>query len=114
MTSERSIRCLSWFAIRSVVGFLLLNEKLQRSPRYIPSDVALSASRFDVCHLHERVDVNNFKYTFLLGNAHAGASLRDGPTVFGNHLVLLSPALTCAACHQAGYYISHSYAPRLQ
>jgi hypothetical protein len=45
-----------------------------------------------------------------LGNAHPGASLRDGPTVFGNHLVLLSSALTCATCHWAGCYLSHSYA----
>ena len=35
-----------------------LIEKLQRSPRYIPDDVAFSVSRFDVCRLHERADAN--------------------------------------------------------
>src|SRR6267143_3056320 len=59
--------------------------KLQRCPRYIPHDVAQSIRRLEVCRLHERVDVNDFKHTFLMGRANAVASFRDGPSVFGNH-----------------------------
>src|SRR6266478_3947733 len=59
--------------------------KLQRCPRYIPHDVAQSIRRLEVCRLHERVDVNDFKHTFLMGRANAVASFRDCPSVFGNH-----------------------------
>src|SRR5882762_1377050 len=59
--------------------------KLQRCPRYIPHDVAQSIRRLEVCRLHERVDVNDFKHTLLMGRANAVASFRDGPSVFGNH-----------------------------
>src|SRR6266566_4272601 len=69
--------------------------KLQRCPRYIPHDVAQSIRRLEVCRLHERVDVNDFKHTFLMGRANAVASFRDGPSVFGNHLILLSTSLSC-------------------
>src|SRR6267142_6772895 len=83
--------------------------KLQRCPRYIPHDVAQSIRRLDVCRLHERVDVNDFKHTFLMGRANAVASFRDGPSVFGNHLILLSTSLSCAVSHCSDCYIRHSY-----
>src|SRR5467141_3261741 len=69
--------------------------KLQRCPRYIPHDVAQSIRRLEVCRLHERVDVNDFKHTLLMGRANAVASFRDCPSVFGNHLILLSTSLSC-------------------
>src|SRR5882762_5267475 len=83
--------------------------KLQRCPRYIPHDVAQSIRRLEVCRLHERVDVNDFKHTFLMGRANAVASFRDGPSVFGNHLILLSTSLSCAVSHTSDCYFRHSY-----
>ena len=83
--------------------------KLQRCPRYIPHDVAQSIRRLEVCRLHERVDVNDFKHTLLMGRANAVASFRDGPSVFGNHLILLSTSLSCAVSHCSDCYIRHSY-----
>jgi hypothetical protein len=77
-----------------VISNLVLVKKLQRRPRHIPGDAPLSVCGFEVCRLHERVDVGNLKYTFLLGYAYAVAPLRDRPFVFGDHSVLLSPALS--------------------
>jgi hypothetical protein len=50
-----------------VISNLVLVKKLQRRPRHIPGDAPLSVCGFEVCRLHQRVDVRNLKHTFLLG-----------------------------------------------
>src|ERR1700682_5894169 len=53
---------------------LLLIDQLQRSPRHIPRDVAQPIRRFEICRLHQRVDVGHLKHTVLLSNSHTIAS----------------------------------------
>src|SRR5437879_11968093 len=77
---------------------LLLVDKLQRSPRHIPRDVAQPIRRFEVCRLHERIDVGNFKHTLLPGNTHRVASLWDRHAGSCIHLVLQSSALARTDC----------------
>src|ERR1700704_1032559 len=89
---------------------LLLVDKLQRSPRHIPRDVAQPIRRFEVCRLHERIDVGNFKHTLLPGNTHTVASLWDRHAGSCIHLVLQSSALARTARHLGRGYSRYSYA----
>src|ERR1700687_4616268 len=79
---------------------LLLIDQLQRSPRHIPRDVAQPIRRFEICRLHERVDVGHFKHTVLLSNGHTIASFWGRHAGSGIHLVLQLTALARTACHQ--------------
>src|SRR5712672_1627550 len=93
---------------------LLPIEKLERRPRYISRDVAVSIRRFEVCRLHERVDVNNFKNTFLFGHANAVASLRNRPSIFGYHLVspFVDSFMTCTLRELLHHYLWGFMGPR--
>src|SRR6266481_7322558 len=79
---------------------LLLIDKPQRSPWHIPRDVAQPIRRFEVCRLHERIDVGNFKHTLLLGNTHTVASFWGRHAGSCIHLVLQSSALARTDCPQ--------------
>src|SRR6266853_522384 len=81
-------------------GFsLLLIDKLQRSPRHIPRDVARSIRGFEVCRLHKRVNIGYLIHTLLLCNSHTIAPLWGYHAGSGIHLFLQLSALARTTCH---------------
>src|SRR5579862_1620850 len=65
---------------------LLPGKRLDRRPWHISRDVPLPVRRFQICRLHQRIDVGYLIHTLLLCHSHAVASLRSDHIGFGVHL----------------------------
>src|SRR4029077_4118871 len=64
---------------------LFLSKGLKRRPWHISRDVPLSVRRFEVCRLHQRINVGNLKHTLLLSHSYVVASFRCDHIGLGTH-----------------------------